>query len=319
MNWIEITVRTNTAGADMVSEQLMRTGAHGTSIEDRNDAPTDDTGPAAWDELDPGVVDAMDQDVLVRGYLPQDARAPERVSALRQTLAGLDAARIGFDAGPLTVAVENVREEDWAENWKQYYKPFRVGERLVVKPVWEAFALRPDDLLIEIDPGMAFGNGTHETTAMCMALLERVLSSGDAVLDVGTGSGILAIAAARLGAQSVLAVDIDPVAVRVAQENIDRNGVGKTVTAQVGDLLAGVSLVADVVVANIIADVVIRLAGAVRTHLKPGGTFVCSGIIREREADVVQALVDAGFTVAETVREGEWVAIAAKGHENGGR
>ncbi len=312
MDWIEITVSTNTAGADMVSEMIMRAGAHGTAIEDRYDAQMDLEGPAKWDILDQAVLDAMSEDVLVRGYLPADAAAGERVEGLRQTLAELTEDRIGFDAGPLKLLLANVREEDWAENWKKYYKPFRVGERLVVKPVWETFPAEPGDLVIEIDPGMAFGNGTHETTAMCMALLEGVLKPGDTVLDVGTGSGILALAAALLGAGSVLGVDLDPVAVRVANENIARNGLGSVVTAQAGDLLAGVAVVADVVVANIIADAIILLSGAVRAHIAPGGVFLSSGIIRDREEDVLSALRDAGFMVEHIERKGEWIAIVAR-------
>jgi ribosomal protein L11 methyltransferase len=219
---------------------------------------------------------------------------------------------LGFDAGSLTLSIGNVRDEDWAENWKKYYKPFRVGKRLLVKPVWETVPDDPDALVIEIDPGMAFGNGTHETTALCMAMIEERLHPGDAVLDVGTGSGILAIAAARLGAGAVLAVDLDPVAVRVAKENIERNGLSDRITAQEGDLLAGVQMQANVVVANIIADAIILLSGAVKQHIVPGGAFIASGIIREREQDVRDAMAAAGFTIEAAAHKGEWVALAAR-------
>ncbi|MDL2319204.1 50S ribosomal protein L11 methyltransferase [Eubacteriales bacterium OttesenSCG-928-A19] len=312
MEWIEVTVRTNTAGADMVSEQLMRAGAHGTAIEDRYDAEMDLQGPAKWDILDASIVEAMDEDVLVRGYLPSDATAAERVASLRSTLSALTPDRIGFDAGSLRVELANVREQDWAENWKQYYKPFRAGTRLVVKPVWEAYEASPGDLVLEIDPGMAFGNGTHETTAMCLRLLETLVKPGDAVLDVGTGSGILAMAASALGAGEIVAIDLDPVAVRVARENIARNGMGECIDARVGDLLAGVSVQASLVVANIIADAIILLAQAARKHLLPGGAFLSSGIIRDREADVVRALEAAGLTIEHIEREGEWIAIVAR-------
>ena len=313
MNWVEVTVRTNTAGADMVSEQVMLVGAKGTVIEDRYDAELDMEGPAKWDILDASIIEAMDEDVLVRGYLPADASAMERVETLKSALSSLTADKIGFDAGPLTVAVDNVREEDWAENWKQYYKPFRAGKRIVIKPEWETFDAKADDLVIEIDPGMAFGNGTHETTFMCLELMENLVKPGVSVLDVGTGSGILALAAAMLGAKDVLAVDLDPVAVRVAQENIARNGMQAVVTAQVGDLLAGVDAKAGLVVANIIADIIMLLSQAVRGHMEPGGVFVSSGIIRDREADVVQALEAAGFAIEHIERKGEWVAIVARG------
>ncbi len=312
MDWIEIAVRTNTFGADMVSEQLMRAGAKGTFIEDPNDMIAGQSDPLAWDLIDPELLRAMGDWATVRGYLPDDASSVERVAALRQTLAALTEDAIGFDPGEMTLTVVNVHEEDWAENWKKYYKPFRAGEHLVVKPVWEAFDAEPDDLVLEIDPGMAFGNGTHETTAMCLALVERVVRPGDTVLDVGTGSGILSLAAARLGAKNVLAVDLDPVAVRVAGENILRNGLMETVTARVGDLVEGVDIRAEVVVANIIADVIILLSGAVMGHVKPGGAFISSGIIRDREEDVTAAITEAGFTIEHIERKGEWIAIVAR-------
>lgn len=312
MDWLKVTVRTNTAGADMVSEALMRAGASGTLIEDRMDAQAELENPAKWDMVDPALVEAMDEDVLVHAYLPQDASTLERVASLRATLEALTPDAIDFDAGARTLSVENVREEDWAENWKRYYKPFRAGRRLVVKPVWEPFAAGPDDRIVEIDPGMAFGNGTHETTYMCLELLESCLRPGDTVLDVGTGSGILALAAARLGASHALGVDIDPVAVRVARENIARNGLESVVEVRQGDLLQGLNVQADVVLANIIADAVILLSGAVRAHLKQGGAFLCSGIIRDREADVRAALQAAGFAVERAEYRGEWVALVAR-------
>ncbi len=312
MDWIEIAVRTNTAGADMVSEQLMCAGAKGTSIEDPNDFDLSEKDPTAWDLIDPEVLAAYGEYVVVRSYLPDDASSLERVASLKLTLQALTESVLGFDPGPLTVSVKSVHEEDWAENWKKYYKPFRIGKRLVVKPVWETFDRTPDDLIIAIDPGMAFGNGTHETTFLCLQLLEDVVHPGDIVLDVGTGSGILSIAAARLGAAKALAVDLDPVAVRVAGENIERNGLSDQVTAQVGDLLKGVDTRADVVVANIIADVIILLSKAVHLHIKPGGAFISSGIIRDREDDVVEAIQAAGFSIERIERKGEWIAIVAR-------
>lgn len=312
MDWVEITIRTNTAGTDMVSEALIQAGSKGTMIEDRNDAEMDMADPSKWDILDPSIIAAMEEDVLVHGYLPADASVRERIDALSRTLSDWTESRLGFDAGKLTLAVANIRDEDWAENWKQYYKPFRVGEHLVIKPVWEVYDAQPGDLVLEMDPGMAFGNGTHETTAMCLSLLEEILQPGDLVLDVGTGSGILALAAAALHASHVTAVDLDPVAVRVANENIERNRMQSVITAQVGDLLAGVDLKANVVIANIIADVIIQLSGAVRQHLQPGGAFLCSGIIREREEDVLSALLESGFSIATIKREGEWVAIVSR-------
>ena len=312
MDWLEVTVRTNTAGADMISELLISAGAKGTSIEDRFDAFSEPTDATQWDLIDPSVIEKMDEDTLVHAYFPAETTSRETIESLRARLAALTPEWLGFDAGKRELEIANVREEDWAENWKKYYKPFRVGRHLVVRPVWEKYEPQAGDKIISIDPGMAFGNGTHETTSMCLGLVEDYIKPGDTVLDVGTGSGILAIASVLMGAQSALGIDLDPVAVRVANENIERNGLSGRVHAQVGDLVKGIDTQADVVFANIIADAVIMLSRAVRAHMKPGGVFICSGIILEREQDVLDALSEAGFTVDRIEHRGEWSAIAAR-------
>ena len=312
MDWLEVTVRTNTACADLISELLISAGAKGTSIEDRFDAFSEPTDATQWDLIDPSVIEKMDEDTLVNAYFPAETTSRETIESLRARLAALTPEWLGFDAGKRALEIANVREEDWAENWKKYYKPFRVGRHLVVRPVWEKYEPQAGDKIISIDPGMAFGNGTHETTSMCLGLVEDYIKPGDTVLDVGTGSGILAIASVLMGAQSALGIDLDPVAVRVANENIERNGLSGRVHAQVGDLVKGIDTQADVVFANIIADAVILLSRAVRAHMKPGGVFICSGIILEREQDVLDALAEAGFTVDRIEHRGEWSAIAAR-------
>ena len=312
MDWLEVTVRTNTAGADLISELLISAGAKGTSIEDRFDAFSEPTDATQWDLIDPSVIEKMDEDTLVHAYFPAETTSRETIESLRARLAALTPEWLGFDAGKRALEIANVREEDWAENWKKYYKPFRVGRHLVVRPVWEKYEPQAGDKIISIDPGMAFGNGTHETTSMCLGLVEDYIKPGDTVLDVGTGSGILAIASVLMGAQSALGIDLDPVAVRVANENIERNGLSGRVHAQVGDLVKGIDTQADVVFANIIADAVILLSRAVRAHMKPGGVFICSGLILEREQDVLDALAEAGFTVDRIEHRGEWSAIAAR-------
>ncbi|MBQ8080451.1 MAG: 50S ribosomal protein L11 methyltransferase, partial [Clostridia bacterium] len=249
-------------------------------------------------------------DVKVKAWFPVE----ESVTALegiRSTLARIKAADPAGSLGLLTLETDAIREEDWAENWKQYFKPFRVGERLVVKPTWETWEGRPDDLIIEIDPGMAFGTGTHETTALCISLIEKYYRGGR-LLDVGTGSGILAIAAALLGAKDVLAVDIDPDAVRVAQENVANNRLQNVVTVREGDLLQGLHETFDFAAANILAPVICMLAAPLTKHLTPGGLFVCSGIIAEAEEDVHAALSAAGYEILEILHKGDWVAFAAR-------
>ena len=312
MNWIEAAVHTTTAGADIVSELLMNAGATGTSIEDRTDVLNAQKPEGMWDMLDEHILDGMPEDVLVKAYFEEGASTPETLAFVRARLSELAHMDLGFDLGSLEFTRETVHEQDWAENWKRYYKPFRAGERIVVKPSWEPYEPFPEDLVIEMDPGMAFGTGTHETTYMCLQMLERYVRPGSACIDVGTDTGILAIAAAKLGAQDVLAIDLDEQAVAVAKENIQKNGMQQVVHAQAGDLLKDSVGKADVIVANIIADVICALCGPAKSHIRPGGAFICSGIIREREEDVLRALRQAGYAVDCRIARGEWVCLSAK-------
>ena len=307
MDWIEITISTNTAGADIVSEALLRQGAVGTQIIDRSDVPDPDKPNGYWELIDPKMIEEMPEDVQVKAWF-------ENVEALRGLENILKALpdMAGFDLGALTVSRQGVREQDWSEYWKQYYKPFRAGKRLVIKPSWENWEKQPGDLIIELDPGMAFGTGTHETTAMCVELIEKHYHGGR-VLDVGTGSGILAIAAARLGATDVLGVGIDPMAVRVARENVEKNGLSDAIDIREGDLVAGLGDVrCDFAVANILADVIALLAGPLKKHLVPGAQFVCSGILKEREDDVKAVLEKNGYRLFDRLQKGDWVALAAR-------
>ena len=304
MEYTEVTVSTTTQGAELVSDIFLRLGAAGTQILDRADLPDPAKPTANWELMDQSVIDAMPEDVQVKAWFDEDS-LQKIISSLREQLSLLK----GPGMGTLEVSLQGVKEEDWAENWKQYYKPFRIGEHMVVKPTWEPWDTRAGDLIIEIDPGMAFGTGTHETTAMCVGLIEKYYQGG-ALLDVGTGSGILAIAAARLGAKNIVAVDIDPGAVRVAKENVAHNGLEQFIEVRKGDLLQGLSQRFDFAVANILAPVICMLAAPLKAHLTPGGRFICSGIIGEAEPDVNTALLDAGYIIDEIQHKGDWVAFA---------
>ena len=306
MEYTEATVSTTTLGSEIISDLLMRLGAAGTQILDRADLPDPDKPTANWELMDQSVIDAMPEDVQVKAWFDEES-LKKIIGSLQEQLSLLKSQHTGL--GALTLSLQGVREEDWAENWKQYYKPFRLGEHMVVKPTWEPWDTQPGDLMIEIDPGMAFGTGTHETTAMCVQLIEKNYRGGS-LLDVGTGSGILAIAAARLGAKGIVAVDIDPDAVRVARENVAHNGLEDFITVRQGDLLQGLSQQFDFAVANILAPVICMLAAPLKNHLKKGGRFVCSGIIREAEEDVRAALQESQYIIDEVCRKGDWVAFA---------
>ena len=252
--------------------------------------------------------------MLVHAWFTPDEKLAEHLASLKEKLAGLKPLMPDVDLGSLAMDTVNVHDEDWSEVWKRFYKPFRAGSKLVVKPTWELYDAQPGDLVMEIDPGMAFGSGTHETTGMCLELLEQVMKPGDRVMDVGTGSGILAIGAALLGSENVLAVDIDPTAVKVAKENIAQNHMEDRIHAVVGNLLEGIEGECEICVANIIADIICLFAEPLNAHVVPGGLFICSGIIKEREQDVLTALNAAQYTILEVRRKGEWVAVLARRH-----
>lgn len=306
--YLELTVHTTSAGAEAVSDMLMNLGAAGTQILDRADLPDPAHPTGNWELMDQSVIDAMPEDVEVRVWIEMNEQARPLMLSIRGELDKLKA--LGEDFGTLEITSQQVESRDWSECWKQYYKPFRLGKHLVIKPSWETWEAEEGDIVIELDPGMAFGTGTHETTAMCTEMIEQYYHGGK-LLDVGTGSGILAIAAAKLGASDCLGVDIDPDAVRVAVENVQRCGVEKAVRIREGDLLQGLNEVFDFAVANILAPVICMLAKPLRNHLRPGSLFVCSGIIAEAEGDVHDALLEAGYEILEVRHKNDWVAFAA--------
>jgi len=310
MNWIECIVHTTTLGSDWVSELLMEFGASGTMIEDKADIPDPSKPHGIWEIIDPKLLEEMPEDVLVHAWFTPDESFPGLFRSLQDRLAAMQAAQPQF--GSLLADTRTVSEDAWAEVWKQYYKPFYAGKHLVVKPTWEPFDPAPGDKIIEIDPGMAFGSGTHETTGMCISLLEETIHGGESIIDVGTGSGILAIAAALLGAGHVLAIDIDPDAVRVAGENVAHNRVENTVEVREGDLLKNTQETCEICVANIISDIIISFAAPLRNHIHPGGLFICSGVVRERTEEVREALLLADYEILKTEHRGEWTAFLCR-------
>ena len=310
MEWVELIVHTTTAGADEVSSVLMECGASGTMIEDRKDIPDPDKPHGIWEIIDPKLLESMPEDVLVHAWYEENSALPALLDEIRSRLAGFGSAHP--DPGSLRLETRSVDDGTWTDVWKKYFKPFYAGEHLVVKPTWEPFDPKPEDLVIEIDPGMAFGSGTHETTGMCLSLLDEMIAGGEEIIDVGTGSGILAIGAALLGASRVLAVDIDPDAVRVAAENVRKNHVDSIVSVQQGDLLQQVSAVCDICVANIISDVIISFAAPLKSHIRPGGYFICSGIVSVRADEVAAALTAAGYEILRKDTRGEWTAFLSR-------
>ena len=311
-DWMQVKVLTTTAGADLVSEILLEAGSEGTMIEDRNDVFENQRPEGQWDIIDPAIADRIGEDVKVTGYYPIDENRNNVISSIASALGRLRALTPDVDLGKLEMQVQGFENEDWSESWKKSFKPIRLGDHIVICPGWLEYEKQPDDKVIEIDPGMAFGTGTHETTGMCAALIEKYVQPGQRVIDIGTGSGILAIVAAHMGAKEVLATDLDAVAVRVAAENAALNGFGDKIDCRCGDLLDVVDASGDVVIANIIADVILMLAKPVRARIVPNGVFICSGIAIDRREDVRRALLENDYEIlAETVK-GEGAAFAAR-------
>lgn len=312
MDHIEVTIHTTTLGAEIASAVLDRAGVPGAIIEDRADIAIYQRDEGDWDYIDEHIADNMSSDVLVKGYVENDYRLHDRLAQLRgyvQDTLAMDMG--GLDIGSFAIETRQVREEDWANNWKKYYVPFCVGEKLWVKPMWIEDACPPERLEVTMDPGMAFGTGSHETTFMCMELLQNYVTPGMRVYDIGCGTGILAIAALRLGASWALAVDRDPVCISAACNNRDLNRIqSEMMQVELGNLLDGIQDRCDLLVSNIIADVIILMAESARDHLEPGSVWIVSGIIKERRKDVEDTLAKEGFALLDAREKGEWVALA---------
>ena len=312
MKYKEISVFTTEAGLDAVCARFSMLGMEQLEIVQGREEIADFLQKSAkyWDFADMDELCAAEP--CVKAYIDDDDAADAAVAALKASLAELKGMALGFGVGSLNMLVQTVDDSVWLNAWKEAYKPFPVGKHLLVRPSWEDEYDAQGRRVLSLDPGMAFGTGTHETTFMCMEQLEKYVTPGCRAIDVGCGSGILGLAAAKLGAADVLAIDLDELAVKVAAENTEKNGLSNVVRVAHGDLLEKREEKADVIVANIIADVICYLCGPVKKHLLEGGTFICSGIIREREEDVQRALAAAGYIVCNRLAKGEWVCLAAK-------
>ncbi|CZR97978.1 MULTISPECIES: 50S ribosomal protein L11 methyltransferase [unclassified Clostridioides] len=310
-NWIEVTIKTTTEAVEPITNILYEQGAGGAVIEDPKDFLFQKKNELDWDYVEEEVFKKNEEDdVLIKTYVSEEKNVMEFVEIIKQKVLGLK--DFGIDIGEGSVSLDQVNEADWANAWKAYYKPTKVGQRVVVKPTWEDYTMQEGDLIIELDPGMAFGTGTHETTSMCIRELEKYVNKDSKVFDIGCGSGILAIAAAKLGAKEVIAVDLDEVAVKVAKENVIENKVEENVSVMHGNLTDVIKDKADVIVANIIADIIKILAKDVQNFMKEDAIFISSGIILDKVEEVKESLIENGFEIVEVQKLGEWSAIVSK-------
>jgi ribosomal protein L11 methyltransferase len=306
--WIEIKIVTTSEAVEPVSGIFYGLDVKGVAIEDPKDILDRDQGPLSWDFADVNIFEYGKEAAVVKGYFSLEENINEIEKYINEKLSELRDMNINVGEGK--IITKEVKEEDWANNWKKYYKPTKIGNKIVIKPIWEEYKKEKDEIIVEMDPGMAFGTGTHETTKMCIEALEKYITKDVTVYDIGTGSGILAITSAKLGAQKVVGVDLDPVAVDSAKSNVKFNNLNNVEILQ-GNLMEVVEGKAEIVVANIIAEVIIFLSDEVKKFLKPNGYFISSGIIKERKEDVVNKLKSIGFKIVEINTLGEWVCIVA--------
>lgn len=308
--WTEVTIYTTSEGIDIISGFLTAHGIKGHVIEDARDFCEFLEGTEIhWDYVDESLMERKNKESNVKFYLPDNMQGIETFRQIKNTLEEQRFLNEGVDLGRLAIETTNVNEEDWSTAWKKYYHPTKIGKRLVVVPCWEEYQLEENQIQVTLDPGMAFGTGTHETTRLCMQLLEECIKPEAAMLDIGTGSGILAITALLLGSKKAVGVDIDELAVKIAQENADLNGVGNQIELVCGDLIEKISGTYDVVCANIVADVIIRLSRDVKHFMHKNSVLLVSGIIDERCDEVVSALEEQQLVIQEKIEENGWVAM----------
>ena len=318
MDWVEVDIFTATEGIEPVTGCLLGLGINGFVIKDAADFEEFLSDKSVnWDYIDDDLMGLKDCETTVTAYLPKNAQGLDYLEAVKAELKALKARDTEGAFGRLEYELKNVREEDWANNWKQYFKPLEIGGKLLIKPSWEEVREGETRKILEIDPASSFGTGQHNTTQLCLELVEKYLSDGDRVLDLGCGSGILSIGAVLLGADSCTAVDIDANSVKIASENAEKNHIssdkyralcGNVIddSAMVGEIGSGY----DLLCANIVADVLIGMSGLFAGFLKPGGRLIVSGIIDMRKDEVLDVIKAQGFEMTEIREKEDWVAAA---------
>ena len=308
MKWCEISIQTSHEAVELIAEIFRDLGASGVVIEDP-ELVNDYITSGKWDYTDIPI--AKETEVVVeKAYLPVNGELEGRIQTLQQEIKALESR--GVNTAPAVLTTAELQDEDWSDTWKQYFHTEKPGERVVIKPTWEEYEPKDDEVVIELDPGAAFGTGTHATTSMCIRQLEKLVKPGMTVFDVGTGSGILSIISAKLGAKNIQAVDYDDSVLKIVEENLEQNNVQDIISVAQSDLMQNVHGKAELVIANIIADIIIRLFDQLDEHLEKGGTLLTSGIIEDRIEDVLAAAEKHGYGVVERLENKGWACITFK-------
>ena len=321
MNWIKVSVFTTSEGIEPVSGRLYQLGISGLEIEDEQDFKDFlENNKQNWDYVDEELVKKMEGETKVKTYVSDDTEGRELLIAIKSTLSELKQLDANNEFGRLEIELDNMTEQDWANNWRQYFHQMEIGEKVMIKPEWEELNKPTDRVVFNIEPGMSFGTGSHYTTQLCIESLEKYITQGVKMLDLGCGSGILSIISLLLGADMAVAVDIDPNAVDTAYQNADRNGVDRSKYKVLsGNVLTDSDIQAEisknkyeVVAANIVADVIIGLAPKAKEYMAENGVFITSGIISDRLDDVKNALYENGFNIVSINQRKDWVSIVCR-------
>ncbi|GGB29000.1 ribosomal protein L11 methyltransferase [Lentibacillus populi] len=310
MKWSEICIHTTNEAVEPISNILHESGASGVVIEDPLDLVRIREGEfGEIYELDPN--EYPDEGVYIKAYLPVNSFLGETVEEIKQAINNLMIYDV--DLGRNNVTLSEVNEEEWETAWKKYYKPVKISKKITIKPTWEDYQpVSSDEIIIELDPGMAFGTGTHPTTVLGIQALEHYIKQGNIVLDVGCGSGVLSIASILLGAEKVFAYDLDEIAVKSTTLNARQNKLDQQIETKQNNLLDHVDKQADIIVANILAEIIVRFIRDAWNNLKPGGIFITSGIIQPKKQMVKDQLQENGFTILEINEMEDWVSIIAQ-------
>ncbi|EHL14912.1 ribosomal protein L11 methyltransferase [Peptoanaerobacter stomatis] len=310
MNWNEISVSTTTQATEIISNIFIEIGSKGVMIEDPSDFYYQTKDELAWDYIEKEVFDYGHEDVKIIGYFSQEEDIEQKINDLKERL--LKLGDIGVELGTLKISKKIIYQKNWENEWKKYFKTQKISKNIVIKPSWENYEKQADEKIIEIDPGMAFGTGTHETTKMCINAIEKYIKQEDILIDIGCGSGILSIAGAILGAKKVIAVDLDKLAVKISKENVELNNYQDIIEVRHGNLTDVITEKADIIVANIIADAIVMLSENIKDFMKEDAYFISSGIINEKADYVKENLIKNGFEIIEHNNDKEWNCIVAK-------
>lgn len=309
MKWIEVQVKTTSEKEEQVSDILYKYGATGLAIEDPNDIVAFSRTETDWDFIDPSLINLDFEGILIKAYYTIEDDILDTIELIKDEIQRYPMHKGEEPYGE--VSILEIDDQGWSDNWKKFFSTIIIDDKIIIKPSWEEYSEKPGDIVIELDPGMAFGTGSHETTMMCTEALDKYVRDDSIVFDVGCGSGILSIVAAKLGAKSVTGIDLDETCVKVSKENVDNNKVSELVDIKLGNLLDVIEGKATIIVANIIAEIIVEMTSDLKEYLESDGIFICSGIISEKINMVKNALLEKGFNILEVKENNGWACIVS--------